>query len=449
MPSPPAVAYCFEGEPLPDAALPAAFSLPAGWARQLPVSLFEPGSERLRFVGVLGAGRGLLVCLPKYLRNRTATDWAAPATSHAAEAALVLATLQRYGQQLATSLADLTDPAAPDFFGGEPALALSLMEDYQAQGYWHEPQRELTTWPGARPDWPRTIARVQPLLSDGGPLYPVRYGYRQPPDTTATVLERLHRWAVRYCLTTYRTVLPGLAAVWHDPDTADDPHELGEPAYLQHLVEEARRHAFRDSHLHTLGLLAALLAARYPAGADRPLALFGTTAFHRVWEVACQAAFADRRAELPFALPTPTWHPLAAELPIYKNPRNRLIPDVVWFNATTLLVADAKYYLVALQPTGLLSSGPGMPDLTKQILYEQALLPGLRAAGYAQEQVLNVFILPATRPVLPIETAAQWTWGHAQTNIPGWEQRRVSIWFIPPASVLGAYLANASLNWQP
>ena len=449
MPSPPAVAYCFEGEPLPEATLPAAFGLPAGWVRQLPATLFEPGSERLRFVGVLGAGQGLLVCLPKYLQGRTAAHWAAPATSHAAEAELVLAALQRYGQQLATPLAELDNPAEPDFFGGEPALALSLVEDYQAHGYWHEPQRELTTWPGARTDWPRTIARAQPLLSDSGPLYPVRYGYRQPPATTATVLERLHRWAVRYCLSTYRAVLPGLAAVWHDPDTADDAQELGEPDYLLHLVEEARRRAFRDSQLHTLGLLAALLAARYPAGADRPLALFGTTAFYRVWEVACQAAFADRRANLPFLLPIATWHPLAEELPTYQNSRNRLIPDIVWFDATTLLVADAKYYQVAFQPNGSLTNSPGMPDLTKQILYEQALLSGLRAAGFAQQQVLNVFILPATRPAFPMETAAQWAWGHAQTNIPGWKHRRVGIWFIPPASVLAAYLTHKPLNWQP
>jgi hypothetical protein len=447
MPSPPPIAYCFEGEPLRAADLPATLALPPGWRAQLPATLFEPGSERLRFVGVLAAGRGLLVALPKYLRARPAAEWAAPGASHAAEAARVLAVLHRYGRLAAAPLPNAAEVAEPTFFAGEPAVALALLEDYQAQGYWHEPQRELSTWPGARPDWPRTVARATPLLTDGGPLYPVRYGYRAPAAAAATLLEQLHRWAVRYCLTTYQAVLPGLAQLGYDPDAATDLAELGEPTHLHQVVEEARRRTFRDGRLQTLGLLAALLAGQAPAGADRPGALFGTTAFAQVWEAACRVAFADRSAALPLALPVASWHPLAGAVPVYQNPGNRLIPDVVWFSEKTLLVADAKYYTPVFQPTGQLAYNPGMPDLTKQLLYEQALLPGLRAAGYAQEVVHNAFILPASRPPAPVETMAQWQWGHAQTNIAGWQGRQVAIWLVPPALLFDAYLQGAPVAW--
>lgn len=460
MPPPePPLAYGFEGDALPAlaAGLPAAFALPPGWAGQVPAALLEPGTDRLRLVGVLGAGQGLLVLLPRYLRHRPAAAWAAPATGHAAEAARVLAVLHRYAARAAPSLPEAApQAAAPDCFGGEPALALALLEDYQQRGYWHEPQRELTTAPGARPHWPRTVARAQPLLTpEGSALYAQPLGYRTPPGAAAPVLEQLHRWAVAHCLRRYAAVLPGLHAVGHDPaDTPADLREIGEPAYLAQVLEAARRRTFADGPLRTLALLADLLAAHYPAS-GRPAAapLWGTTAFYQVWERACQTAFADRRARLPLPLPVATWHPLApapGTPPVYRNPGNRLIPDVVWFDEDTLLLADAKYYDVAFGAGGTVAHGPGMPDLTKQLLYAQALLPGLQAAGLARRHLRNVWVLPTARlPAATPETAAHWHWGHVRANIPGWEGRQVGIWFVPPALVLDAYLAEAPLAWQP
>lgn len=448
------IAYHFEGAPLDGLALPASWNVPAGWVRALPPGLLAPtagnGRAGLRFVGVLGIGRGLLMVLPKYLRPRPAADWQQPATSHAAETDLVLRVLRRYQQQAAVPLRATnveTEDATEDYFTGEPALALALVDDYLTHGYWYQPQSELTTWEGARPDWPRTVARVQPLLTESGPLYPVRYGYRQPAPVTVSLVERLHRWAVRYCLETYHALLPGFAEVSYDPEAADELAELGETLYLLQMLDHALRTTYRDSQMHTLQLVRRLVAALPESDADEvPVSFFGTAHFHRVWEVACQAVFADRSASLPFALPTPTWH--RQDGTVFQNTRNRLIPDVVWFDETALVVADAKYYSVSFTSAEQVMGGPGMPDLTKQILYQQALVPLLTKGGYSIEHEHNIFILPASRPPQPNETVTAWAWGHAQTNIPGWEHRKVAIWFVPPACIFQAYLTGATISWK-
>lgn len=432
-----------------EASLRAELGVAAGWLQALPAELFRPGRGFcFRFVGVLGAGRGLLVVLPKYLRFRSAAEWQAPATSYAAETRLLVQVLHRFQQLTDSQLPTPADEAdGPENLAtGEPAVALALVADYQTHGYWHQPQTELTTWEGARPDWPRTVARAQPLFTESGPLYPVRYGYRQPLGAAASLLEQLHRWAVRHCLETYHAVLPGFAEIGYDPEAADDLTDLGEPDYLRQVVDRALQTAFRDSHLHTLRLLRHLLDAASAAPDDTAVSLFGTTKFYRVWEVACQAVFANRSAEVQARLPVPSWH--SATGARYQNFLNRLIPDVVWYDDHTLLIADAKYYAVSFGPNSQVEGGPGTPDLTKQVLYEQALVPLLQAANQSPRRVVNAFIIPTARPPRPKETLADWAWGHIQTNIPGWEGRNLSVWFIPPAYLFQAYLDARPLPWN-
>jgi hypothetical protein len=197
------IVFRFEGEPINVAGLLAELGAGANWLNTLPDGVIEKNNRGyvFRFVGLLSTSGRLLVVLPKYLAQRTASHWEQPATSYATETRLLMRVLQRYKNKPAPKLATFDDAeaAVSDYFAGEPSIALSITDDYLEHGYWYRTESEVTTWEGARTDWAHTIDRVQPLITESGPLYLVRYGYREPANRISTI-SQVHRWAVRYCV---------------------------------------------------------------------------------------------------------------------------------------------------------------------------------------------------------------------------------------------------------
>lgn len=443
------IVFRFEGEPINVASLLAELGAGTDWLNTLPEGIIEKTARGyiFRFVGLLSTSGRLLVVLPKYLVQRTAIHWEQPATSYAAETRLLMRILQRYKNKPTPKLATFDDAEATvtDYFAGEPSIALSLTDDYLEHGYWYRTESEVTTWEGARTDWARTIDRAQPLITESGPLYLVRYGYREPANRIS-VISQVHLWAVRYCIEKYSVVFPDFQSIWYDQEAVEFLSEIGEPAYLLQLLEQETRIAYRDSHLRTLELLKQLILQTGFNTDDKGRALFGTIAFHQVWEIACKTVFRDRSSEMTGLFPSPTWTALASDT--YQNLQNTLEPDLVCFDAEAVLVADAKYYGIVFSNGGKIKHNPGMPDITKQLLYEQAVMALLHEEGKPVRAVKNVFLLPASRPAGQDETVTNWLWGHVESNIPGFDGRKVAVWFLPPTVVFQAFLSGAFLQWK-
>lgn len=272
------------------------------------------------------------------------------------------------------------------------------------------------------------------------------YGIRYATNA-ASLVTQLHRWAVRHCLETYGNLLPGFDQVSYDQEAAAEMSEIGESEMLEQVLDRETRVTFQDGQLRTLHLLRQLISQTAQATTEATVSLFGTINFPRVWEVVCQQVFADRGSELSSRLPIPTWH-RTEPATTYQNAGNRLIPDLVWFDDHTLLIGDAKYYTVRFGEKGRIVGAPGMPDLTKQLLYEQALTAILQEPGQPLRKVYNVFIMPTARLTSRNELAKDWHWGNVQTNIPTWEGRQVGVWFIPPAILFECYVAGSRLSWR-
>lgn len=443
------IVFRFEGESINVPSLLAELGAGANWLNTLPTGVIEKVARGyvFRFVGLLSTSGRLLVVLPKYLAQRTASYWEQTDTSYAAETRLLMRVLQRYKDKPATKLPTFDGAEAPvsDFFAGEPSIALSLTEDYLEHGYWYRSESEVTTWEGARTDWARTIDKVQPLITESGPLYLVRYGYREPANRIS-IISQVHRWAVRYCVEKYSIVFPDFQSVWYDQEAFEHLNEIGEPAYLLQLLEQESRIAYRDSHLRTLELLRQLILQTGSSSDDESQTLFGTTSFHQVWEIACKSAFQDRSSEIMALFPTPTWTALSNTT--YQNLQNTLKPDIVCYDANSILVADAKYYGIVFSNGGQIEHNPGMPDITKQLLYEQSALALLREKGKPDRAINNVFLLPASRPAIQNECIVDWLWGHVESNVPGFDGRKIAVWFLPPTVVFQAFLSGTFLQWK-
>jgi hypothetical protein len=445
----PSIIFRFEGEPVNVGALLTELGAEANWLKSLPNGVIEKTTRGyvFRFVGLLSTSGQLLVVLPKYLAPRAASDWEQSTTSYATETRLLMRVLQRYKNKSAPKLPtfDGAEASVADYFAGEPSIALSITDDYLEHGYWYRTESEVTTWEGARTDWARTIDKAQALITESGPLYLVRYGYREPTNRIS-VISQIHRWAVRYCVEKYGVVFPDFEGIWYDQEAAEQLSEIGESPYLLQLLEQEARIAYRDSHLRTLELLRQLILQAMFSTDDESQTLFGTTAFHQVWELACKSAFRDRSSELMALFPIPTWTALTDAS--YQNFQNTLRPDLVCFDENTILVADAKYYGIVFSNGGRISHNPGMPDITKQLLYEQAVVALLREEGKLDRAINNVFLLPASRPSLQHESVTEWLWGHVESNIPGLDGRKIGVWFLPPSIVFHAFLTGSFLQWK-
>lgn len=148
------------------------------------------------------------------------------------------------------------------------------------------------------------------------------------------------------------------------------------------------------------------------------ISMFGTTAYHAVWEKVCAAVFDNKLntalGQLKMSVP------LAEEfrgqskeslINIIEKPRwkgidmeeieasDTLIPDLISIpkinGADHFLIFDAKYYNIQLEKGKSLRGNPGVGDVTKQYLYQLAYRDFIKAHNIAV--VKNCFLMPTEK----------------------------------------------------
>ncbi len=407
-----------------------------GWLSKLPAGVVQTDgrSYQFKYVGLLGVGGQLVVLLPKYMTDRSDEDLV-----RKDEVRQVMQVLRVCNDQYAGFLATRNEAGdVEEFFNGEPAVAMALIEDYLEYGYWSNTEQIVTQSAGTRVDWQRTMDRTMPLVSNDGVLYPVVYSVQQQTLADSVIL-RLHKWAVRHCLQTYQDVLPGFDCIDYDPEAAENLETLGSRDYLIMLLEQELRVSYRDVHVRMLRTLIQLVSEHHDVGDETGLILFGTTAFYQVWEKACKVALRDMSDRVKNLLPVPEWQ--GCDGLVYVNEQNRLIPDVVWYDDECLLIIDAKYYNVRFDP-GQVKQNPGIADVSKQIIYQQSLCDILKID---QSNSLNAFVFPRSDLHGLVEKEADWLWGFISSRIPGWDQYKIAVLLVPPTDMFRCFLEGSRL----
>ena len=146
------------------------------------------------------------------------------------------------------------------------------------------------------------------------------------------------------------------------------------------------------------------------------ISMFGTTAYHAVWEKACAEVFdnklntslgklemsvplaekyqekTERKQKLIDIIEKPIWQGEDTE----SKAADTLIPDLIsipcidgkdWF-----IIFDAKYYNLQLEKGKSLRGNPGVGDVTKQYLYQLAYQDFIKAHHITE--VRNCFLMP-------------------------------------------------------
>ena len=357
------------------------------------------------WVGVIvAAGRVIRVC-PKYLRS---------AAEPLQQMRLVMKVLERY-QRSEEQVAELChgDGEARSF--NILAVILFLLRDYYEYGLYTSHGEVVERNGEGEILWERTIDQCLPLVRGGRPYYTELYARRTKEDD-ADYFRRLHASVLTECS---RQLRECRLEELFDMVPVDFPEEatqdFGEREYvLERLRAELGSQFFTRNQI-LLKTLYAYLAQDEKLGSpgEEGLSLYGTNAFHMVWEKACAAVFRNKLRvplrELGLSVPLAEGYDGAGTLaeligrPVWKTQgavktaADTLTPDIIAVGqsggADYFIILDAKYYNLQLEPDRELRGIPGVADITKQYLYELAFRPFLKA--HRISMVRNCFLLPA------------------------------------------------------
>ena len=148
------------------------------------------------------------------------------------------------------------------------------------------------------------------------------------------------------------------------------------------------------------------------------ISMFGTTAYHAVWEKVCAAVFDNKlntslgqlKMSVPLAeeykanskdslisiIEKPKWKGINME---EVDAAETLIPDLISIpqidGADYFFIFDAKYYNLQLEKGKSLRNNPGVGDVTKQYLYQLAYRDFIKAHNIAV--VRNCFLMPTEK----------------------------------------------------
>ena len=190
--------------------------------------------------------------------------------------------------------------------------------------------------------------------------------------------------------------------------------------------------------------------------------MFGTTAYHAVWEKACAEVFDnklntvlaqlnmtvplaepyngkhERRQKLIEIIEKPVWQGVDTEA----KTADTLIPDLIsipcikgndWF-----IIFDAKYYNLQLEKGKSLRGNPGVGDVTKQYLYQLAYKDFIEAHHITE--VRNCFLMPTEGDDFVVKGIAK------MQMLESLGLKNIQIRLIPATELYEHYLSDKKID---
>ena len=192
------------------------------------------------------------------------------------------------------------------------------------------------------------------------------------------------------------------------------------------------------------------------------ISMFGTTAYHAVWEKACAEVFDnklntvlaqlnmtvplaepyngkhERRQKLIEIIEKPVWQGVDMEA----KTADTLIPDLIsipcikgndWF-----IIFDAKYYNLQLEKGKSLRGNPGVGDVTKQYLYQLAYKDFIEAHHITE--VRNCFLMPTEGDDFVVKGIAK------MQMLESLGLKNIQIRLIPATELYEHYLSDKKID---
>lgn len=299
------------------------------------------------------------------------------------------------------------------------AVILYLLNDYYEYGIYTNSEDIIEINGEGEILWGKTIDESFALIEDNRPYYMELYTEKTVNDDM-DYYKRLHECILTECskqledahLDTLFDIEPLRLSEEKLVDFGDKEYIL-EKLYKELNVQFNTRRQILLKTLYTY-----VSQDRRVLEENDGISMFGTTAFHAVWEKVCAAVFDNQlnthlgklKMSVPLAdeyknqksvpliniIEKPIWQGIDME---EKEASDTLIPDLIsmpqingldWF-----IIFDAKYYNIQLEKGKTLRGQPGIGDVTKQYLYQLAYKNFIKAHNISV--VKNCFLMPTEK----------------------------------------------------
>ena len=394
-------------------------------ARLVETGVLGPGQGaglRIRFVGAIVFRNRTLVAIPKIRIAMDSTDLHRK----------ILRAMRRYRQWTPTHHEPSPYLNESPEKGPVSALAATdwLIRDFAAHGLIRRTETAHELDGDGIVDWRRTIENVSAIITRGRPFYMQTVTRRSETDNN-NFATRLHCYLLEQLSSAYGPLLD-LEPVVLDHEPIDRLQALPSIEECEARLAIEQRVTYSQRGIDLLTMMLATVQA-IETETELGLSLFGTSAFHRIWEVACGSAFGNEVNSWLSSIPSPRW--TSANGQFAEN--DTFIPDLVTpLDQHELLIGDAKYYRPVMPPR--LANVPGVNDVAKQIWYKQTLETEALSRGFTTIQ--NVFLFPADLPDISLL-------GHVELPAGGEKVDAISVPFVDAISIYSGDQPHNPETW--
>ena len=279
-------------------------------------------------------------------------------------------------------------------------FTIDLFENYHQHGLYHSDQQIIELNGSGEILWDQTINFQQAYWSNKRPIYLDLVTTQQVIDND-NLFTQLHQVILTQCSLELKPILEALniETIILSSDRID---EYGSPDYLTHQIINEQRNQFINWKQSILEQMLNYLKNTHGQENQNNFAFLGSCKFNLIWEAACATVYqSDLKKTIKELNLKPVnkqdWNKLLIDLipkPIWINHQvsDTLIPDLIRIKDATFEIYDAKYYPVKFdEENQKISNHPGVNDLIKQYLYEQAYHQLIKQNNL---KVMNTFLFP-------------------------------------------------------
>ncbi len=358
------------------------------------------------YVGVITCGNRILKIYPKYLLS---------AEEPLDEMKKVMKVLERYSH---------SEEQIVNLFNGDGenksfnllAVILFLLNDYHESGVYNNEEDIVEINGEGSILWEKTINDGFTIIRDNRPYYTELYTERTIDDEM-DYFKRLHECVLTECSKQLRDAqledLFEMVSIELSDEAIDD---FGDRDYILEKIQAELNIQFNTRKQILLKTMYTYISQdKRVLEENDGMSMFGTTAFHAVWEKICADVFSNRletplagleltnknlegynpRSKLIDIIDKPIW----ANDEVLHEAGDTLIPDIISVGkgeaGDYFIILDAKYYNIQLEKNKPLRNNPGIGDVTKQYLYQLAYRKFIEQNGI--DTVKNCFIMPTEK----------------------------------------------------
>lgn len=362
------------------------------------------------YVGIITCGSRVIKVFPKYLLSKREDPLD--------EMKQVVKVLERYSR---------SEEQIINVFNGNGenrsfnilAVILFLLNDYYEYGIYTNSEDIVEVNGEGEILWGKTIDESFALIEDNRPYYMELYTGKTVDDDM-DFFKRLHECVLTECSHQLHEAQLDTLFDMDVLELSDESlQDFGDRDYILERIYKELNVQFNTRRQILLKTLYAYISQdRRMLEENDGISMFGTTAYHVVWEKVCAAVFDNKLnttlSQLKMSVP------LASEfkdrssetlINIIEKPKwkgidmvevdasDTLIPDLINIPQINgldhFLIFDAKYYNIQLEKGKSLRGNPGVGDVTKQYLYQLAYKDFIKAHDISV--VKNCFLMPTEK----------------------------------------------------